>query len=61
MQERGELASQETGKYNLPNNEYDTDVRLKTLADIGLSCKESSRFQKVADSKHLIPYFIIVE
>jgi len=56
MQQRGELAKPED---NLIQNRNDIDViSVKTLSDIGLSCKESSRFQRVADSKHLIPRYL---
>ena len=51
MQERGELASQDTGNRNLSN----TTV---TLNDIGLSKIESSRFQQVADAKERIPEIV---
>lgn len=52
MQERGELASQNTGNPDLKCN------TVVTLEELGLSRMESSRAQKIAENKDLIPKIV---
>jgi len=54
MQEKGELAKPGENQHTIGT---DTGVST-TLEDIGLSHKESSRAQKVADNQHLIPEIV---